>query len=201
MNLLNKIFGQKKEIINPGKRKLPDAYLFRSHSQSIVVRWSNELKYGFYKRAWGGHANDGDEFGIWLNYVSKDELFQILNALNISLKKIPENYPRPLVGKNYSYEEFQKFKNEIKDFPEYEQPSHISISSVPCFCWIENGKLCFSFSGAEDGNRYEVTETDFNNCLAVERAIKKAKLETYVSREYENWVTHISVKYYPELFE
>ena len=202
MILLNKIFGRKEvEKKNPMKQKLSDSYLFQTHPPSTIKSWVNDLKFGFYKRAWGGHANDGDEFGIWLNYSSKEELFRILEGFNIVLNRIPDNYPKAVPGKSYSSEEFEKFKNEIKDFPEYEQPSHISISSVPCFCWIENGKLSLSLSGAEDGNRYEVTETDFKNCLAIERTIEKQKLEAYISKDYEDWVTHISPKYYPELFE
>jgi hypothetical protein len=201
MNVLNKILGRKKEVNNPMKQKLSDSYLYQTHSRSTIRSWANDLKFGFYKRAWGGHANDGDEFGIWLNYNSKEELFQILEGLNITLKKIPENYPKAIPGKSYPAEEFEKFKNEIKDFPEYEQPSHISISSVRCFCWIENGKLSISLAGAEDGNRYEVTEADFNNCLVIERTIEKANLQPFKSKEYEDWVTHVSPKYYPELFE
>ena len=117
------------------------------------------------------------------------------------MKKIPENDPKAISGKKYSSEEFEKFKNEIKDVPEYEQPSHISIGSSPCFCWVENGKLSLSLSGAADENRYEVSEMDFNNCLAIEKIIEKENLVIFVSSEYENWVTHISRKYYPELFD
>ena len=67
--------------------------------------------------------------------------------------------------------------------------------------WFLRLRRSLSLSGAEDGNRYEVTETDFNNCLAIERTIEKEKMEAYISKDYEDWVTHISPKYYPELFE
>lgn len=199
--LHNFFWSKKKEEKNPMKQKLSDSYLFKRHPSSTIKNWANNLKFGFYKRAWGGHANDGDEFGIWLKYNSKEELFQILEGFNIPLKRIPYNFPKAIQNQSYSSEEFEKFKNEIKDFPEYEQPSLISISSVPCFCWIENGKFSLSLAGAEDGNRYEVTETDFKNCLNLERTIEKANLESFISNEYQDRVTHISPKHYPELFE
>ncbi len=201
MNFLKKIFNQKEESKAPLKQKLSDDYLFRKHNRETIKGWNKILKFGFFKRAWGGHANDGDEFGIWFTYKTKDELLQILDGLNITLIKIPDNDQKAIPGKKYSTEEFEKFKNEIKDFPEYEQPSHISIYSSPCFCWIENGNISLSFSGAADGNRYEVTEIDLNNCIAIEKVIEQENLGSFVSSEYENWVTHISKKYYVELFE
>lgn len=181
--------------------KFSDNYLFENHSKSEVKRWNKMLKYGYFKRAWGGHANDGDEFGIWLKYNNQNELLKILNALGIELKKIPKNHPKPIPGKSYSFTEFEKFKSEIKEFPEFEQPSHIKVNSVPCFMWIESGKISMTFSGAKDGNRYEVGEEDFENCLRIEKIITDMELKTYVSTDFENWVTHISKKKYPELFE
>ena len=181
--------------------KLSDNYLFEKHQKSVIRRWNKSLKYGYFKRAWGGHANDGDEFGIWLKYNNRTELFEILNALEIELKRIPENHPKPIKGKPYSSAEFEKFKSEIKDYPEFEQPLHIKVNSIPCFMWIENGKISMKFSGAKDGNSYEVGEDDFENCLRIEQIISDMKLKKYVNTDYEKWVTHISKKRYPELFE
>ena len=181
--------------------KLSDQWLFQSHSKDEIRKWIQGLKYGFFKRAWGGHANDGDSFEIWLKYDSKSELFEILERLRIKLNEIPVDYPRPIPGKSYQWKEFQKFKNEIKDLSNYEQPTHINIDGIPCFCWIENRQITFSFSGAEDDNRYEVTDADFKNCQALERIIDENGLKDFVTRDYENRITCISKKVYPELFE
>ncbi|CAM4420519.1 hypothetical protein [Zobellia nedashkovskayae] len=175
--------------------------LFEKHQKSVVKRWNKTLKYGFFKRAWGGHANDGDEFGIWLKYQNRTELFEILDRLQIELKLIPENYPKAINGKKYGWEEFERFKSEIKEFPEFEQPKHIKIAGILCFCWIANGIINLKFSGQENGNGFEVTETDFENCVLIEKMIADKGLENYVSSDYENSVTNISKKVYPELFD
>jgi len=180
--------------------KLSESYLFDKHQKSVVKRWNKTLKYGFFKRAWGGHANDGDEFGIWLKYANKTQLFEILDGLEIKLMLIPKNHPKAIPGKEYDWAEYEKFKSEIKHLPEFEQPLHTKIDSVPCFCWIENGKISLKFSGQKDGNKYEVSEMDFENCLRTEKVISEKQLENYVSSDYENWVTHVSEKVYPELF-
>ncbi|RKR13963.1 hypothetical protein CLV91_0032 [Maribacter vaceletii] len=181
--------------------KLSDIYLFEKHQKSVIKRWSKSLKYGYFKRAWGGHANDGDEFGIWLKYYNRAELFEILNAFGIELKRMPKNYSKSISSKLYSSAKSKKLKSEIKDYPEYEQPLHIKVNSVPCFMWIENEIISITFSGAKDGNRYEAGENDFGNCLKIEQIITDKKLSKYVNTDYEKWVTHISKKNYPELFE
>ncbi len=176
--------------------KLSEIWLFEKHSESEVKSWLKKLKYGFFKRAYGGHANDGDSFEIWLNYKTEKEFFEILGKLKIELNSIPSNSPKAIPGKSYSSKEFEKFKNEIKDYPNFEQPMHIEIYEIPSFCWIGNGRITFSFT-----NRYEITETDFNNCLKLESIIEKNDLGKNVSSDYENWITCISRKVYPELFE
>jgi len=181
--------------------KLSEIWLFKKHSESEIKSWLKKLNYGFFKRANGGHANDGDNFQIWLNYKSEKELFEILEKLKIELKRIPINSPKAIPGKSYNWKEFEKFKSEIKDFPNFEQPLHIEINEIPCFCWIENGRISFSLSGSENGNGYEVTESDFNNCLKLESVFEINDLAKYVSSDYENWITCISRKVYPELFE
>lgn len=123
--------------------KISEPYLFEKHSRAVIKQWNRKLKYGFYKRAWGGHANDGDAFGIWLKYDTKNELFTILNELQIKL----------------------------------------------------------TFSGQKDGNNYEVSEIDFENCLRIENIILNKNLGNYISSEYQNYATNISKRIYPELFD
>jgi len=209
MNFLKKIFNKNKNETSSLKnqeesnsiKKIESNYLFEKHSIEVVKKWVNNLDYGFYKRAWGGHANDGDEFGIWLKYKDKTELFEILKVFKIELKVIPKDYPKAIPGKSYSWEEYEKFKNEIKDYPEFEQPSHIEIDKTPCFCWIGKGKFSLTFSGAKDGNKYEISEQDFLNCKYIVNIIKNNKLDKYINKDYEKLSTHISKSVYPELFE
>ncbi len=181
--------------------KYPDQYLFKTYPKNEIKKWVRTLKYAFFKRAWGGHAGDGDEFEICLRFRDKAELFDILKVVGVELKNIPEHCSKPIQGKSYTGEEFQKFKTEIKDYPKFEQPLHTKINSIPCFIWIENGKISITFSGAKGGNLYQVSNEDFQNCLKVERIITDMKLKKYVSTEYEDDMRYISKNNYPELFD
>lgn len=84
-------------------KKLLDSWLFQDHSKETVKNWAGQLKYFYFIRAWGGHANDGDSFTA--AFINKDLKIQeghtqILdykvfvwitgNTLNISLVgKVP----------------------------------------------------------------------------------------------------------------
>ncbi|MDP8163263.1 hypothetical protein QJU89_03310 [Pasteurella skyensis] len=180
--------------------KYPDSYLFETHSKNEIKRWNRSLKYGFFKRAWGGHAGDGDQFGVWFKYKTKIELIYILKAIGIKLKIIPPNNPKLVKEQLYTFEEYQKFKNNIPDLPEFEQPGWITINSIPCYINISNGIICINFFGA-CGKMYEVCEEDFENCLKFEDIITDMNLIKYVSTDYEKSIMYISKKQYPELFD
>ncbi len=183
------------------KEKLEDNYLYKEHPYEEIKRWVNSLEYGFYKRASGGFANDGDSFVIRLAYKNKEELFLILKRLNINLTKLPDDYSKPVLGKAYSAKEFEKFNDIISDFPEHEQVGRIMIFSIPCFSWIENGIISLSFYGAASENKYKLSELDFNNCIELEKIIKNLDLIDFVDREVDALIHYISSSNYPELFE
>ena len=181
-------------------QRLSDSWLFERHSEEEIRRWVNNLRYSYFKRAWGGHANDGDEFTLTLTYKDRDDLLNILKRLDIKLSSIPKDHPKPVPGKPYTHDEYSVFKSEIKDFPEYEQPKHVDINGTKCFCWIEKGNIKFTFSGGRDGDSYEVSETDFENCKNLEQLITDKGLTDKVSRDSENSVTYISRTRYWDLF-
>ena len=181
-------------------QRLSDKWLFERHAKAEIRRWVHDLRYAYFKRAWGGHANDGDEFTLILHYEAKDDLLDILKRLNIQLNSIPRDHPKPVPGKAYTHDEYSVFKSEISDFPEYEQPRHVDIYGAKCFCWIEKGNITFTFSGGRDGNSYEVSETDFENCKKIEQLIIDKGLTAKVSRDFESSVTCISKTRYPDLF-
>ncbi len=179
--------------------KLEDIWLYKTHSRSEIKKWVSSLEYFYFCRAWGGHANDGDTFEIYLKYSDKEDLLSLCKELGINLNVLPPNTPEPIPGKSYSFEEFEHFKNKIKDFPEYEQPCHSRIFSCPVFIWIENGQLRILLSGAKDGNNYEVMGLDYENCLKIEHKIKK--LDLSFDNSIEERITCISRSRYPELWE
>jgi hypothetical protein len=137
---------------------------------------------------------------LTINYKDEVNLFDILGRLGIKLKSIPKDHPKPILGKSYTHE-FSIFKSEIKDFPQYEQPKHVDVSEIKCYCWIENGKITLSLSGGQDGDSYEVSEIDFENCKRLEQIIMDKRLTDKVSRKFEDSITCISKSKYSELFE
>lgn len=181
-------------------QRMSDDWLFERHPEEQIRRWVNNLKYSYFKRAWGGHANDGDEFTLTLTYNDKDDLLDILRRLGIKLISLPKDHPKPVPGKPYTHDEYSVFKSEIKDFPEYEQPKHIDINEIKTFCWIESGNITFTLSGGQDGDSYEVSDMDFENCKKLEKLITDQGLADKVSRDFENNVTCISRTRYWDLF-
>lgn len=174
-----------------------DDWLFKTNSKEQIGLWVANLKYAFFWRR-PSFRDDADYITLTLNFNDFDDLVNVLEKLNIELKKIPEDFPRPEPNKPYSWDEYKKFKNPIKDFPEYEQPSLKYINEIPTRIWVENKKISFKFSGA-NGNSYEVCDKDYLNCLEFESIIEKSGLEQKVNREYEANVGTITLDKYPSL--
>jgi hypothetical protein len=201
MRFLEKIFNRKRNLEKDSKNRLSDKYLFETHKRTVITKWAKSLEFGYFKRGLGGRNDDGDEFCIRLSFNNWKELSEIITAFDITLNKIPKDFPKAVAGQEYSPAEFAKIKSKIKDFPNYEQPLNIKVKTYPCFCWIENGEIELNFSGALDANRYQVSEVDFENCKAIERIIKANGIYTYVKIDNHNGINQISRKLYPELFE
>ncbi|NER14716.1 hypothetical protein GWK08_14765 [Leptobacterium flavescens] len=177
--------------------KLSDDWLFMNFPKYHIRFWASQLKYGFFMRAANNHSKDGDSFQIWLEYKDVKELVEILDHLTIKLEKIPEEAPK----KSFWSKKPQIEQLRIPDLPEYEQPQHTKIDRIPCFCWIEDGRVCLSVSGSKDGNFYKVSEVDFRNCIKLEKILEEANLTSYVSEAYCEIGNCISRKTYPELYE
>jgi hypothetical protein len=64
--------------------KHSDEWLCRQHSRDTIKRWINSLTSFYFFRAFGGHANDPDEFKTLLKFDNKKDLEKILASLGIS---------------------------------------------------------------------------------------------------------------------
>lgn len=180
--------------------KLKPAYLFQSHSKEEIIKWATHLNYFYFIRAWGGHANDGDRFVAVIKYTDRQDLISKLAKLEVSLEKIPEDYPKPEAGKAYSTNEFETFKNAIKDFPDLEQPGNISVKGIRSFIWIESGEILFSISGTADNDPYIVSNADFESCRSLERIFDANNFKEAKATGIELGPNCVSKSNYPELF-
>lgn len=159
------------------------------------------MRYFSFKRAWGGHANDGDEFRVAFTFTDRRDLITKVGQLGLTLNTIPDDFPRPVVGKSYPSEEYKKFKNEIKQFKDLEQPGLTMIFGHTVLVWITNNSIQITISGTRDGNHYEVTEDDLKVCMELEKIFDNLDWKKDIDKSLDESVCCISRTNYPELFE
>ena len=182
--------------------KYSENYLFRQHSKETIRYWLSNLRYFYFNRAWGGHANDGDEFVAFFKVKNEKELLSLVDRLGVSLEVLPENNPKPIIGKSYTAMEFSQFKTELGNFPKYKQPGRTLIQGIESFLRMDqNNLLRISLSGGSDKNYYEVNDQDFKNALKLERWFYKKGLDPFRAKLIEERATIISrSKYYQLLY-
>lgn len=189
-----------KDRVDKDKR-LSDRWLLQQLTASDLREWIKTLEFFYFFRAWGGHANDGDRFEAHIKFTDKGDLISKMGDLNIELQIIPEDYPRPEIGKSYPASEFDKFKSEIKDYPDLEQPGHVFINQIPVFIWIHSNNVTFSVSGCADGNRYIVTRKDFEACLEIESIFKSLNWKPFKNIDVESNVCCITQEKYGDILK
>jgi hypothetical protein len=179
--------------------KLSDNWLFEQHSKHTIKEWLRQLRYFYFKRAWGGHANDGDEFQVAFSYSDRQDLISKFGQLGLKVNTIPADFPKPVIGQPYPASEFKKFKNEIKGYPDLEQPGHSIIFGYKVFIWVYDNSINITVSGTKDDNHYEVTDADFKVCLELEKRFDNLGWQNIIDKSLERNVCCISQTKYPEL--
>lgn len=180
--------------------KLPDNWLFDRHSKQTIRKWLRQLRYFYFKRAWGGHANDGDEFQVAFSYTDRQDLINKIDQLGLTLYTIPNDDPRPEITQTFNIDELNTFKNNIKNFSDLEQPGYSIIFGHKVFIWIGGNSIHITISGTRDDNHYEVTEDDFKVCMELEKEFDNLNWEKIIDKSLEESVCCISQAKYPELF-
>lgn len=180
--------------------QLSDNWLFQRHSERIISAWLRQLRYFYFKRAWGGHANDGDEFQVAFSFTDRQDLINKIGQLGLTLNTIPDDFPRPVPGQSYPADEFHHFKNEIKYFPDLEQPGHSVIFGHKVFIWVHDNSIHITISGTRDDNRYEVTEDDLKVGIELEKHFDNLGWHNIIDKSLEKSVCCISQAKYPALY-
>lgn len=185
------------QIAEKKKHRFSADWLFERHPKEEIRRWVYGLEYGYYHRAVGGHANDGDYFSINFYYKSKRDLLRTMSRLGITLYRIKHDDPRVVPGVSYTADEWDKLRDSINDVPEYEEPGLMYLHGVRCVCSIHKGQITFSFTGG----KYEVNEHDFEDVRKIEALVKSKGLANKVSRANEGFVGAISKTMYADMLE
>ena len=142
-------------------------YMFAEHDQATLQRWASQLSYFRFCRAFGGHANDGDQFLVVLRYLNESGYRSILESLGLKPKLIAPDDKAVTSRKSYPVSETQEYKFAIKDLPHLEQMGWCEINDCRCHVWASLGRLSISVAGAND-DAYRVAEPDFENAKSIE---------------------------------
>ncbi|WP_035564848.1 hypothetical protein [Hymenobacter sp. IS2118] len=73
-------------------------YLFRRHSPAELRAWGRRLRYFRFCKAYGGHANDGDQLLAALRYADPADLHQLLTQLGLPVVPIENPVVFPAAG-------------------------------------------------------------------------------------------------------
>lgn len=174
--------------------------MFRQHTKETVADWARRLRYFYFIRALGGHANDGDAFQAGILFDDRNDLERKLAKLSISPGVISPDDPQPVPGQSYPGTEYAKFKVAVYAFPDMEQPGMVSIGGQKVYLTIGKATMNFSISGISDGNLYEVSEADFQSCLQVEKAFDSLQWQQFKDVSLEQSTSCVSPTSYPEFY-
>jgi len=150
--------------------KLSEDRIIGRHSKPELRRWINTLRYFYFIRAWGGHANDGDTFKAAIRYASQEDLQNKLRLLGL-------------------------------EPADAERHGHSEIAGMKCFLHLRQDSIELHVSGTKDGNYYEVSEADFELCLALEKLFDSLGWQAEKHTGSESSILCISRTRYPELFD
>ena len=167
-------------------------YLHEEHSEETLRRWARRLSIFRFCRAYGGHANDGDELLAVFRYDSIPQLLAALRQLGIDPVVHATQPPQPVPGKAYPGEEFDRFPSLIDD-TWIEQPRHCTVQGTRVFVWCWGGRVEISIHSG-----FQVTEQDVENAAALEPLLAGLPLERIdPPRDDEHC---ISPRHYPRWF-
>lgn len=155
-----------------GRRELTDEerYLFATHSEEEISRWSAALRWFRFCRAKGGRADDGDSFQASILFGDESELARVIAALGVELRALPPDSPKPPPGTRHTRAESAWCETEVEYSPLYYQPDWVEIAGVRTFVWVSDGRVVMHLSGGDQGdNAHAVTQRDFENARKIER--------------------------------
>lgn len=174
-----------------------NSYLYRNHSRDTIRGWATALTHFRFCRAYGGHANDGDQFLVAIRFDNEADLHATLKSLGLEAIVVDSPPSQPKPGRPYSAVEFSRFVNLINEFPHLRQIGHCEIDGNKCFAWVENSRLAISVIGA-GANPYELDDDDFHRALRIDTYLKITR-DRIVDPPQDNR-NCVCPKYHPELW-
>ncbi|MBB4034497.1 hypothetical protein GGR21_000382 [Dysgonomonas hofstadii] len=180
--------------------KIPEDRLFQNNTKEEVIRWARNLEFFHYMRDRGGHNCEGDSFCVYLKYNDRNDLIAKLSTIGIEPKPLAEGFIAFDPFESYSFDDLDKLKITIAQFPDLEQPQHVEILGYKVHVWVLNNRFEISVSGTRDGQVYKVSEDDFQVCLHLEEQFRKLGWKSILDEEIKSHSHCVSKEIYPELF-
>lgn len=175
---------------------------FSRHPKLNTFRkWVNGLRYFYFFQDTGTHGYGGQRFILPIIYSDRNDLIIKLSDLNIPIKLIPEDAPKPIKGKFYTGAEHLQFKRGIHRFPEIEQPGHVTIFGIKCFVWVTEEHITISVTGngsPEEVAKHDVSDNDFVIALKLEETFSKMDIINHRDRNMDLDRRYISKRFYKE---
>ena len=137
-------------------------HLFRLNSKEDVFKWITKLKYFIFERAFGGHANDGDELTTAITYSTIKELTELSRKLGISLDSLDKQHEELISSNQLTSSLFL---------------GHQIINNSRWGIHLSNKAIILS---ALNSSPYCISNTDFEACKGFESYIVKYQLENLV---------------------
>jgi hypothetical protein len=143
-------------------------YLYETHSEQVLRSWAHALQYFRFCRAYGGHANDGDQLLVAIQLQSEQDLLEIFGALRIPVEPTTEREPRSVLSAPSELARLPP-KIPLVHIPGFFQPGHCSIAGAHVHAWVQTGRLELSIADAQ--SPYDVTVAAVESARAVERLL------------------------------
>jgi hypothetical protein len=172
-------------------------YLYSTHPQAEIRLWARQLKYFRFCKAYGGHANDGDQLKVALKFDSEEDLVETCKSLGLPLRRISADSPKPVPGVRYSWQEFTKFVSFVDDFPTIEQPGWTTLLGLKVHVWIRSDRLEICIM--DEGNLYEVSAAAVDVASKIEELLRPLA-ERLIEPPQDNR-NCICPKFYPEFWD
>ncbi|NLZ73524.1 MAG: hypothetical protein GX905_06870 [Bacteroidales bacterium] len=180
--------------------KLGEGQLYENHNRSTLRRWCESLNFFHYMRARRGHNCEGDTFAAHFTHDDREDLIDKLNQLGIELKKVSTEDLVFDPFKSYSFDDLDRIKYTIPGFDDLIQPNQEVIFGYSVHMCVQQNHFEIIVVGTKTGSAYEVTEEDFNSCLAIEKEFKRLNWQRFLDAEIKKQPHCISEYLYPELY-
>lgn len=181
--------------------RISDERLFQYHPKDEVKNWCRSLRYFHFMRARSGHSCEGDSFAVHFIYHDRADLLFKLSQIRV----VPDILGKDIIifdpFASYSIDELDKIRYPIPGHNDLQQIGDTSIFGYKVHIWVQKNIFEISISGLGTDNAYEVSDRDFQACLALEKEFDKLSWHKYLDKEVEQHAHCISREKYPELFE